>query len=144
MDFIIFLRRSQSPSRFFVKNTLLIKFYKIFFYFSPDSRRTPVLRFRRVRRVFGETDAEGRTLSELTLHGKRPTRLFADLFDDGESETESAVFSAVRFVHREKTVENPFEIFLRDPDSRIRNAELRLCEPLHRSPFHLYALLKYF
>ena len=65
------------------------------------------------------------SLAEHALHPQRPARLTAYFFHYGKPQPEAAVFSVMRFIHGEKTLENTFEIFLGNPDSRIPHRQPR-------------------
>lgn len=48
-----------------------------------------------------------------------PARLLTNLFGNGKSESEAAVFAAMRFIHREKARKNLDHIFFRDAYARV-------------------------
>ena len=66
-----------------------------------------------------ELHLEAGAFAEGAFHRQAPACAVAEFLDDGESESEAAVFAAVRFVHGEESREHFVEVFLGYADPRI-------------------------
>ena len=81
-----------------------------------------------------ETHAERAACALLAFHGKLPALFSAEFANDGKPQTESSVFSAVRFIYCKKSIEDASEIFLGDSDPRIGDAEFLACQQHRNTP----------